>query len=568
MTSGEALVKSLIGHGVDTVFGLPGVQTYALFDALQQHQDQLRYVGSRHEQGAAYMAFGYAQSTGRVGVYTVVPGPGFLNAAAALCTAYAAYVPVLCITSEVPSAYIGAGAGLLHELPDQLATFRLLTKWAARVDQPAQVPALMDEAFVQMLSGRQRPAALEIPWDVLPAKGDVTLSAPVTGSAQTTRPAQAGSTHRSPQSPQPGESVPPAQRGSAPLDSRAIDQAAELIRSARHPMIMVGRGAVNAGAEVLELAQRIQAPVVSFRSGRGIVSDDSPYGFTCAQGYRWWDKTDLLIGIGSRLELPYFRWPSRPPNLKTIRIDIDPTELARLKPHAGILADAHAGTSGLIEALKRSGFSPPSREADLARIKQQTQADIQEVQPQMSYLRVIRDVLPRDGFFVEEISQVGFTSYYGFPVYAPRTFITCGYQGTLGFGFPTALGVKVAHPDKPVVSISGDGGFMFAVQELASAIQYDINLVTVLFNNNAFGNVLRDQREKYAGRTLGSQLRNPDFVKLAESFGATAWRVDSPGQLRKCLERGFAAKGPVVIEVPVPQGSEVSPWKYLTPGGY
>ncbi len=537
MTSGTALVKSLISHGVDTVFGLPGVQTYALFDALNQHRDQLNYVGSRHEQGAAYMAFGYAKSTGRPGVYTVVPGPGFLNTTAALCSAYAANAPVLCITSQVPTPYIGSGAGLLHELPDQLAVIKLLTKWGARIETPAAVPGLMNEAFAQMTSGRQRPVAVEVPWDVLLAKGDVTITPPL------------------------------AKPAPAPVDSRGIEEAVALIRSARQPMIMVGSGAMDAGAQVLELAQRIQAPIVSFRSGRGVVSDESPYNLTCAEGYRWWEKTDLLIGIGSRLELQYFRWPSRPANLKLIRIDIDPAELARLKPHAGILADASLATAELNAALKRSGINPRSREEELVGIKQQVRKDIQEIQPQLGHLGAIRDVLPRDGFFVEEISQVGFASYFGFPVYEPRTFVTCGYQGTLGFGFTTALGVKVGNPNKPVVSITGDGGFMFGVQELAAAVQHDIGLVTVVFNNNAFGNVLRDQRERFSG-PLGSQLRNPDFMKLTESFGATAMRAQSPDELRRALERAFATNGPVVIEVPVPQGSEISPWKYLTPGGY
>ena len=537
MTTNQALVKSLMRHGVDTVFGLPGVQTYALFDALHEYQEQVRYVGSRHEQGAAYMAFGYAKSTGRVGVYTVVPGPGFLNSTAALCSAYGANSPVLCITGQIPSKHIGSGAGLLHELPDQLATIRLLTKWGERINKPEQVPAVMDEAFVQMTSGRPRPVAVEIPWDVLAAKGEVTF----------------------------GETRAPDPSPAA--DLRAIDEAVALIRAAQRPMIMIGGGAMDAGAEVLELAQRIQAPIVSFRSGRGAVSDESPYCLTCAEGYRWWDKTDLLIGIGSRLELQYFRWPSRPPNLKLVRIDIDAKELQRLPAHASVLADARLAVATLNDAVKRSGFDPRSMEAEFAATKAQVQREIQEVQPQMSHLRAIREALPRDGFFVEEISQVGFASYFGFPVYKPRTMVTCGYQGTLGFGFPTALGVKVGNPSKAVVSITGDGGFMFGVQELAAAVQYEINLVTVVFNNNAYGNVLRDQKRAFRG-PLGSELRNPDFVKLGESFGVRSWRANTPEELRTALERGFAENGPVLIEVPVPQGSEVSPWKYLVPGGY
>jgi acetolactate synthase-1/2/3 large subunit len=253
--------------------------------------------------------------------------------------------------------------------------------------------------------------------------------------------------------------------------------------------------------------------------------------------------------------------------LKLLRIDIDPAELARLNPQVGIEGDTKTVLTALNAALARSGFNPRSREQDIVAIKDQTEKDIQEVQPQLSHLRAIREVLPRDGFFVEEISQVGFASFFCFPVYQPRTFVTCGYQGTLGFGFPTALGVKVGNPDKPVVSITGDGGFMFGVQELAAAVQHDINLVTVLFNNNAFGNVLRDQQTKFRG-PMGSELRNPDFVKLAESFGAQGWRAHTPAELRTLVERGFAQKGPVLIEVPVPQGSEFSPWKYLVPGGY
>src|SRR6185312_12243384 len=200
--------------------------------------------------------------------------------------------------------------------------------------------------------------------------------------------------------------------------------------------------------------------------------------------------------------------------------------------------------TALNAALKQKGFNPRSREQDLIAIKEQTNQDIREVQPQHDYLRAIREVLPRDGFFVEEISQVGFASYFCFPVYKPRTFVTCGYQGTLGFGFPTALGVKVGNPGKQVVSITGDGGFMFGVQELAAAVQHDINLVTVVFNNGAFGNVMRDQQTKFRG-PMGSELRNPDFVKLAESFGAQGWRAKTPDELRSLVERGFAQQGPV-----------------------
>jgi acetolactate synthase-1/2/3 large subunit len=183
----------------------------------------------------------------------------------------------------------------------------------------------------------------------------------------------------------------------------------------------------------------------------------------------------------------------------------------------------------------------------------------------MQYLEVIRQVLPRDGFFVEEICQAGFTSYYGFPVYEPRTFVTCGHQGTLGFGFPTALGVKVGNPGKAVISIAGDGGFLFGVQDLATAVQYGINLVTIVFNNNAYGNVLRDQQRLFEGRLIGAELRNPDFVKLAESFGMAGCRVDTPAKLKHELDEALSRDAPALIEVTVDRRSEVSPWEFLMP---
>jgi acetolactate synthase-1/2/3 large subunit len=316
--------------------------------------------------------------------------------------------------------------------------------------------------------------------------------------------------------------------------------------------------------EVAALAETLGAPVVSFRGGRGVVSDDHPLGFTVAAGQRLWPETDVALVIGSRFELLDIRWRHRPAGLKIIRIDVDPAEVRRLPATVNIVADAAEGASALTAAVERAG-SPPRRDALLAEAKAAAEAAIQVIQPQLDYLRVIRDVLPRDGFFVEEISQVGFSAIFGFPVYQPRTLVTAGYQGTLGFGFATALGVKVANPDKAVVSINGDGGFLFAAQELATAVQYGINLITIVFNNEAFGNVRRDQQDLYDGRLLGSELVNPDFVKFAESFGVEAHRVATPEALRPVLERAFAADRPVLIEVTIPRGSDADPWRFLHP---
>jgi acetolactate synthase-1/2/3 large subunit len=344
-----------------------------------------------------------------------------------------------------------------------------------------------------------------------------------------------------------------------------IERATKLVASARNPMIMVGSGAVAAAHEVLALAERIQAPVVSFRGGRGIVSDDHYLGFNCASGFQRWHDTDLLIGVGSRLELQWFRWPDQPPDLKIINIDIDPNQTARIKPDLAIVGDARECVAALELALNRNSVGNRSRQAEFQAIKDATEIAIQKVQPHVDYLKVIREVLPREGCLVEEVCQTGFTSYFGFPVYEPRTFISCGHQGTLGFGFSTALGVKVGNPDKAVVSITGDGGFMFGVQELATAAQYGINIVVIVFNNNAYGNVLRDQQQLFDGRLIGSELCNPGFVKLAESFDVFACKVATPAALRVELERALALDAPALIEVSIERYAEVSPWEFLMP---
>jgi len=536
LSGGEAIVSGLVAHGVDTVFGLPGAQVYGLFDAF--HQAQLKVIGARHEQACGYMAFGYARSSGRSGVFSVVPGPGVLNASAALLTAFGCNEPVLCVTGQVPTQFLGKGRGHLHEMPDQLATLRTYVKWADRIEYPGNAPTVVARAFQEMNSGRRGPASVEMPWDVFTQRAD-------TGPARVLEPLPA---------PQP--------------DPDLVKQAAALIKASKAPMIFVGSGAIEAGEEILELAEMIDAPVVAFRSGRGIVSNAHELGLTMAAAYKLWPATDLMIAIGTRAELPAsgFRWPYQPKGLKSVRIDIDPAEMRRVVVDAAIVADAKAGTADLVTALKKAGYARTrGRREDIREATATAQAEIQRIQPQMAYLNILREVLPPNAIVTDELSQVGFASWYGFPVYQPRTFITSGYQGTLGSGFPTALGAKVANPDSPVVAITGDGGFMFGVQELATAVQFNIAVVTLVFNNNAYGNVRRDQRERFDGRVVASDLVNPDFVKLAESFGVAAARVTAPDQFKAVLEKALSHSGPYLISVEVPRDSEVSPWAFIHP---
>jgi acetolactate synthase I/II/III large subunit len=532
VTTADVIVQTLISHSVDTVFGLPGVQTYPLFDALARAN--IRLIGCRHEQAAAYMAFGYAQATGNTGVYTVVPGPGFLNSSAALITAYGASAPVLCLTAEIPSRFVGRGLGHLHELPDQLATMRSVTKWADVVWHPSQAAELTARAMYHARQGRPRPVALAVPWDILGA-------------------------------PAPAVAGQPVPLASPPLEPAAIASAAEVLASAKQPMIMVGGGARAAGDEIAELARLLQAPVVSFRGGRGIIPDSDPHGFTCVAGVERWPETDVLLGIGSRLELTWYRWPSRPAGLRTVLVDIDPEQAIRLQPEVSVVGDAKDAVAALVRELKFTEAPRPDRSAEFAELKQRKQAEVRDIGPDLDYLAAIRAALPPDGLFVEEICQAGFASYFSFPVEAPRQFITGGHQGTLGFGYPTALGVKSAFPERPVVSVTGDGGFAFGLAELATAVQYNLGVVAVVFNNDAFGNVLRDQQRLFDGRDVGARLHNPDFVAVAEAFGAAGYRAGSPPELEQAVAKALAEGRPAVIEVKTTIGDTADPWKYLMP---
>jgi acetolactate synthase-1/2/3 large subunit len=533
MTGGEAIVDGLLRHGIDTIFGLPGVQVYGLFDAFARNANRLRLVNARHEQTTAYMAVGYACATGRPSAYAVVPGPGVLNTTAALCTGWGLNAPVLCLTGQVPSAQIGKLRGSLHELPDQLATLRTLLKWADRIEHPTDAPYKVAQAFQAMLSGRPSPVALEMPWDQFPAVADVTPQDPL------------------PLMPRP---VP---------DSEKIAALAKLLEGAKAPMIWVGSGAIHAAAEIQALAEKIGAPVVAFRTGRGIVDSRHRLGLTVAEGLKLWPTTDLVLGIGTRLDTPTSRWGRMPDGIKTARIDIDSAEMRRLKVDVGIVADSADAVAAVTRLV--TPRTDPARAAAIADAKARTLVEIQRVQPQMTWLSAIRDVLPENGILCDEMTQTGYVSWFGFPIYSPRSLITSGFSGTLGAGVPMALGVKVAHPDRPVVALTGDGGFLFGGTELATAVQHGINLITVLFNNSAYGNVYRDQKRMFEGRDSGSVLKNPDFQTFAKSFGVPSWRVTDADGLRQALRAALAANAPALIEVMTDIDQEYAPWAFLSP---
>ncbi len=532
MTTGEAAVASLIANGVDTVYCLPGVQNDHLFDALHGAQDRLRIVHTRHEQGAAYMALGAAMATGRPNVYAVVPGPGFLNTTGALCTAYAVNAPVMALVGQIPASAIGRGYGLLHEIPDQLGIMRGLTKYADRINAPHDAPVKVNEAFRQMAADRPRPVALECALDVWARRAPVAIPGPVAADA-------------------------------ALIDPDLLGRAARMLGEARNPLIIVGGGAQDASAEITALAEMLQAPVVAHRMGHGIVDRRNPLSANLVEGHALWEHADVVLGIGTRLNIQYQQWGTDA-EMKIIRVDADAQELDRYeRPAIGLCGDAAAVARALLDAVPAHNRARPSRRDELLNLRARVHAQLVFLQPQLGYLQAIRDELPEDGIFVDELTQLGYAGRLLFPVHQPRGFISPGYQGTLGWGVATALGVKVARPDRKVVAVSGDGGFLFNAQELATAVQQRIPVVIVLVNDNAYGNVRRIQATQYGNRLIASDLHNPDFQKFVDSFGAIALKAASPDELRTALRTAFKADVPAVIEVPA--GPMPDPWGTLRP---
>jgi acetolactate synthase I/II/III large subunit len=531
MTAAEAVVATLAGHGLDTVYALPGVQNDLLFEALFGAADRLRTVHTRHEQGAAYMALGAALATGKPQAYAVVPGPGLLNSAAALLTAYSMNAPVLGLIGQIPDADIGRGLGHLHEIRDQAGIVKRLVDHSALIRKPEQASRATALAMRAMRTGRPGPAVLECAIDVWGKSGPVTLQEPL--PVPTTK-----------------------------IDHGAIRKAAKLLGAAKRPLIICGGGAQDCSVEVTALSAMLQAPVLGYRRGRGVLDSRDPFSVTLPLGRELWGEADVVLAVGTRLLIQLRQW-GIDRDLKIVRIDADAEEHGRLhKPAVALTGDARPILQSLLAELPAQNAKRAPRKSEMQERQAAWRKRLEKIAPQIAFLDAIRAELPEDGIFVDEVTQLGFAARLAFPVFKPRTFLSPGYQDNLGWGFATALGAQHARPDVPVVAISGDGGFLFTANEMATAMRHRIPLTTIVFNDGAFGNVRRIQQERFGNRLIGSDLANPDFVAFAESFGAAGVRAKTPEELRQALRRAFARRdGPTLIEVPV--GAFPSPWEFI-----
>ncbi len=530
MTTAEATVATLIAHGFDTIYALPGVHNDHLFDAFHQAGEKLRVVHTRHEQGAAYMALGAALATGKPQAYAVVPGPGLLNSGAALLTAYGMNAPVLALIGQIPAAQIGKGLGYLHEIRDQAGIIARLVDHSARIDGPAEASAKTAKAIRSMRDGRYGPAALECAIDIWGKRGAV---API---------------------------MPPSLPRAPRIDDDAVRAAAKLLGHAKRVLIVAGGGAQDASPEVTFLSDMLQAPVMAYRRGRGVLDARNPFSVTLPIGRDLWAEADAVLAVGTKLN-PMTVW-GIDNKLGVVRVDSDPEEPARYrKPNVALIGDAAPILKRLIDKLARANRLRTPREGEMKERQAKLRERLTKLAPQLAFVDSIRRELPEDGIYVDDVTQIGFVARLAMPVYRPRTFLSPGYQDNLGWGYATALGAQCARPDTPVLSISGDGGFLYTGNELATAIRHRIPLVAVVFNDGAFGNVRRIQQERFGNRLIASDLANPDFAKYAESFGAAGRRARNAEELGAALRLAFARPEPTLIEVPV--GPLPSPWEFI-----
>jgi acetolactate synthase-1/2/3 large subunit len=452
-----------------------------------------------------------------------------LNASSGLLTAYSVSTPVLLISGQVDSSNLGKEHGDIHEVREQLDVFGPITKWCARIMSVQGIPPVVHRAMTEMRSGRPRPAEIELPADILSKKADVNLFEPS----------------------QPHREEP---------DAAKAREAARLLALAEHPLIWAGGGVISsdAWAELTALAEALNAPVITTHQGKGAIAENHHLSlgvYYQGQGPANWavPKADVVLIVGSRAFFsPKLPWAFKP-HQKLIQIDADKAEVGRNWPlRVGIVADAKQGLKALlVEIDGRSRSQWTSKE--IASIKGATNDSFQQHAPeQMKIIHELREVLADDTVVVPGITNVGYWANLAMSVFKPRTWITVSYSATLGYELGSAIGASLGNPGKQVLAMCGDGGFMYAVAELATARQQGISLVAVVFNDNAFGASLHDQQLNFRGRVIGTKLHNPDFAALAVSFGVNGVKLKDHRHLAAAVKEALGNKGVTVIEVPIP----------------
>ena len=531
-TGGDLVVEALRREGVRHVFGIPGFHNLAIYDALLRQRDVV-HVLARHEAGAAFMADGYARASGAPGVVLVTTGPGATNALTPLVESYAGSIPIVMIASDIASDLVGRDLGALHEVPNQIECFRPVTRWAEALTEARAIPGAIAGAFDLLRTGRPGPIALSIPWDF--------LAAPV-------------------EAPQPagGHGARP------PCHVADVEEAAGLLTAATRPLIVAGGGVIAAGAEreLQALARRLGAPVIATVGGRGAVSERDalfhgvlPDRRACTEPLR---AADVILAVGTRLGHRSLEklGGTLGAGQVLIHLDLDPAVIGRVvEPRVAIVGDARDGLTRLLTGL---GEGAPAAGWDRARLAALRADAGPRYTPAIAALvDALRAALPEDAIVVNDQTGLTYWMEWRFPVLRPRTFLYPTGSAALGYAVPAAIGARIARPDRAVVAVAGDGGFLYSVNELATAVKYRLPIVFLVVNDERFG-AIHWLQEKFFGRAGEADLVNPDFPALARAFGCHGERVEA-AELGEALRRTLAADGPTVLEL---RAAVEPPWEF------
>ena len=520
MTGGEAVVTELLEHGVDTVFGIPGGQNLAIFDALSSRTDRIRNVLGRHEQGLAFMADGYARASGRIGTVITTSGPAVANLACAMGQATTDTSPVLAVASAVRTELIARGRGGLHDCGDALEVMRPVCRHVRRCSSVAEIPRTLQELIDKLRNGRPGAAFCEVPCDVLGNRADVEI-------------------------------LRPLECRRAEPEQDAVAAAVDLLVRARRPLLLVGTGATisGAGPQIVDLTARLGAIIIHTVLGRGLVPADHPQvvsadGALVTEVSEVIAAADVVLAVGTMFKQEDTAdWRMRPGE-KLIHVDIDAEEIGRsYRPEVGIVADAKRGLAAILAQLPDRQPAPSEwiargKQAEAARLARRREQSPTE----MKVLDVLLDVAGRDAILACDRCSLGYWTFRCGPAYAPRSFFYPMGFGGLGGGLPQAIGAKLACPDKTVICVIGDGGFQFTGSELATAVQENVPIVVVLCNNGGYGAIRAAQDRDFGGRRFAVDLVNPDFQALAAAYGVPASRCDNPQEfeagLRAAVDSG------------------------------
>ncbi len=513
-TGASLLVECLYRHGIRRVFGMPGSHSTSIYDAIYQHGG-IQTILCRNEQAGAFMADGYARSTGQAGVICTTAGPGATNALTGIAEAYSDSVPVLLIAGQVNHDRIHEQCGRYHEM-DLESIFRPCTRFAGTVMSHAQIPAMTDCAFQGMLAGRPGPAALFLPQDLMALPAEIEPDAAPAELLRTT----------------PGDDV--------------IRQAIDRLRNAARPVILAGGGAVASGAEseIAALARRLECPVITTLNAKGIVDERSLYSLGHGRSRRArvaLARADVMLAVGCRFTEVFTASGTTPIAKSLLQIDIQPDQIARNYPvDLGIVGDAKSVLAAILAVL-------PQQNGDWKETWQRAHG-AQQLKPEWM-IDTLRAEIPEKSLVFADASELGLRMHTDFPAYAPRTFFYPSNFATLGWGFPAAVGGAIDQPNRWTLCVCGDGGFMMAAQELSTALRYRLRLIIVIHNDSAYGAIKSIQRNKHASRYIDTDLNNPDFVRFGESFGIPSYRAVDPHAFAAALRQALQNDGPSLIEI-------------------